>query len=73
MSWWARAFRKAHPTLCVIGITKDRRTPEQIESARKAKQDAEDLAMERLWRSRVEDNIIRREAAKERLKHECRS
>lgn len=46
----------------VVGLSKDRRTPAQLEALRAARQDAEDLALERLWRANVAANELARQA-----------
>lgn len=56
--------RRSNIALRVIGLSKDRRTPAQLEALRAARQDAEDLALERLWRERVKANELAREARK---------
>jgi hypothetical protein len=52
----------------VIGMTKDRRTPELRERLRVAEQEAADLAIEREWRRRVRENerrqLLARRAAR---------
>jgi hypothetical protein len=48
----------------------DRRSKKwQLEAARVVEQNRADMAIERLWSSRVKENVLRRIAAK--VNHEC--
>jgi hypothetical protein len=47
-----------------IGDYSNRRAKWQLESARVIEQERADQAIEKLWRERVKDNVMRRIAAK---------
>ncbi len=47
----------------VMDAQRDRRTPAQLASLSRARQEAADLALERAWRERVAGNVARRERA----------
>jgi hypothetical protein len=44
----------------IADITRDRRTKSQLESARAINQERADQAIEKLWRARVEANVLAR-------------